>query len=1052
MPEERKLATVLFADIVGSTTLAGEHDPERVRDVFRRTFDHLRGIIESHGGTVEKFIGDEVMAVFGVPSAHDDDAQRAVRTAFAIRDAIANLDFARKLSLTLRIGVDTGEVVTGGGDTDQFLVTGMTVNRAARLRAAASPGEIIVGALARDLTQGGIRYGERRTVEAKNIGALDAWPAEAITTATPEQHRGLPGFRAPLIGRDEELRLLEDAYRRLGGERQASLVTIYGPAGSGKSRLTDEFLGGLPRDRVRRGRCLPYGEGITFYAIQVILREDVGVELTDGGDDARRKLHAAVVEAFADGEDADAVERRLAVIIGLAQAEELLAEVPQEQMAEELRWGVRRYFERRAADSRLVVVLEDVHWAEPGLLDLVEDVAEWARAPLLILCLARPDLRDMRPAWGSRAANATTVTLSPLEPDETRSLIAALLDIDDLPEQLRSDVVTRAEGNPLYVEEFLRMLMETGRIELRDGRWVGAAGLMTLDVPPTLQGLITARLDRVSPEVKALLQRGSLAGRLFSIGALAALGDGEPPTLELLRDAVRRDLLIEADERALGSGRVYRFKHVLIRDVAYSTVPKAERSRLHDRYGRWLEEKLGDRKEELAGVVAYHAEQAFRYAWELDRPDADDLGRRALERLLAAAKRARRWDDERAALNLYERAAVVADECDPDARGRAEARAFAALCRSWTAPRTLETDAALESALTLADAAGPSEALFLLLDQLGWLAWSDGHETAERLWDRSHAAASQTGDRELLAVAMVARALQSPFRQPTRALARERELLLEARAYMTATGTTRALGRCLGLLSTNAHRDGDYAAALGYLGESAGLPSEQSKLMQAIRAGTLADHAFLIGDLEEAIRLGQEALDAAKEAGSRDWIVMSVWGLAEALLEAGELQRADALLQEGVALVEQEGFRGFRPEVHGRSARVRLRLGDRAAARGHADAASRAVLPTDITAVQVTGIANAEVAGAEGDVAVAGRIFGETIRLVGAAGYRDKLAQTQVAYGGFLIGRERWEEARAVLREARDFYADPLAHRRREAIEALLQRCDAQVGSRSGQP
>ena len=456
-----------------------------------------------------------------------------------------------------------------------------------------------------------MKYGEVRTIDAKGIGRVDCWSAESLVTDVPDQHRGLEGMRAPLIGRDRELRILHENYGRLVGESRAYLVTVFGPAGSGKSRLVEEFAASLGDARVLRGRCLPYGEAITFYPVQLVLRADAGIVPDDPAEPAQAKLDAAVGEAFGDNQDAETVRLRVSVLAGLVRAEDVLKDVAPEDVAEELRWGLRRYLERRAGTSPLTVVFEDIHWAEPALLDLIEHLAEWSRAPLFIVCLARPDLRDVRPAWGGGATNAAAVDLSPLGPEDTRRLIAELLAIDDLPEALRSEVVTRAEGNPLYVEEFLRMLMETGRVERRGDRWVGAGDLATLAVPPTLHGLISARLDRVSPDVKLLLQRGSLAGRLFSTTALSALGTGEAPKSELLREAVRRDLLVEADERTAGGGRVFRFKHVLIRDVAYGTLPKAERSRLHDRYGRWLEESLGDRSSEVEDIVAFHAEQSY---------------------------------------------------------------------------------------------------------------------------------------------------------------------------------------------------------------------------------------------------------------------------------------------------------------------------------------------------------------------------------------------------------------------------------------------------------
>ncbi|HEV8669151.1 MAG TPA: adenylate/guanylate cyclase domain-containing protein, partial [Candidatus Limnocylindria bacterium] len=456
MIEERKLVTVIFVDIVGSTALGGSHDAEVVRAALGRAFSAMSETLQAHGGTVEKFIGDAVMAVFGVPRAHDDDADRAVRAAFAIRGRLADLNRRGGLQLEIRIGLDSGEAVAGTGEDAQNLVTGPVVNSAARVQASAVPGEILVGALTRRLTHDGVGYAEPRTIEAKGIGQVEVWPARELLSTVPEQHRGLPGLRARLIGRDRELRQLIDAYAELHERGAAHLVTVFGPPGSGKSRLASEFIAAIGTGHARWGRCLPYGEAITYHAVQLIVRADAGIGPSDSAQAAIQKVRAATRAAFSDGpEDADAVASRVAVISGLARAEDELPDVAPTDLHQELRWGLRRYLERRAVTSPLVLVFEDIHWAEPRLLDVVAHLAELSRAPLLLLCSARPELREVAPTWGSDAANATAIDLSPLSTEDTRDLIAELLVVDALPESLRAEVVSRAEGNPLFVEEFL---------------------------------------------------------------------------------------------------------------------------------------------------------------------------------------------------------------------------------------------------------------------------------------------------------------------------------------------------------------------------------------------------------------------------------------------------------------------------------------------------------------------------------------------------------------------------------------------------------------------
>jgi len=909
MPEERKLVTILFADIVGSTEMGLSHDPEVVRASLGQAFESASQILRAHGGTVEKFIGDAIMAVFGVPAAHDDDPDRAVRAAFALRDKITSADDVDQPALRVRIGVNTGEAVTGSGDGAQFLVTGPAVNAAARLQQAALPGEIVVGDLTHRMTAAGVGYGAAREIEAKGIGPLAAWPAESVVGDVPGQHRGLPGLRAPLIGRDHELRTLVQAYEGVTKDGWPHLLTVYGPAGAGKSRLTSEFFDAIGTDRIRAGRCLPYGQGITYYAVQLIIRADAGIGIADPRDVAIEKIRRAAREAFGDDvEDADAVAKRVGVLAGIERAEEALPEVRPDQLREELAFGLRRYLERRASSAPIVLVFEDVHWAEPGLLDLIEDLAEWARGPLLLLCLARPDFRELRPTWGSAAANATAITLAPLSSDDTRRLIAALLAIDELPEQVRGDVVTRAEGNPLYVEEFLRMLMESGRIEKRDGRWVADASIATVEVPPTLQGLIAARLDRVAPEVKALLQRASLAGRLFSTDALTALGEGAAPDPSLLRDAIRRDLLVEADERALGSGRVFRFKHVLIRDVAYATVPKAERSRLHDRYGRWLESSLGDRSHEIADIVAFHAEQAFLLARELRPSGAADLGRRALDSLLEAAASAYEREDTHAALNLYERARAVADAIGATAIENAVIAGRIVLVRDALAtarPAVGDVDAAIE----LATAAAPNTVLpELLILRARLLVDVSGPAAVRPILRQALDVARQTGDADLITQALFEVAFNHYYAAE---IVEMRGILAEAHDHVKRSGSKRT-GQILFWLGRTAVYQGDLTAASSLVDEAIAALPYKSKWFRAIEHSVRAGRAQQQGDPATALGEARTAQALFREVGQPSFIASAGWAMGEAMLDLGDPAGARDVLAEALDLFTRRGQRGQR--------------------------------------------------------------------------------------------------------------------------------------------
>jgi class 3 adenylate cyclase/tetratricopeptide (TPR) repeat protein len=1035
MPEERKLVTILFADIVGSTEMGLSHDPEVVRTTLGEAFESASQILRAHGGTVEKFIGDAVMAVFGVPAAHDDDPDRAVRAAFALRDRLTSADDVEGPALRVRIGVNTGEAVAGTGDAAQFLVTGPAVNAAARLQQAAAPGEIVVGDLTKRLTTGGVTYGAAREVDAKGIGRMPAWRADSVVGAVPEQHRGLPGLRAPLIGRDHEMRTLRQAYDGVARSGRPHLVTVYGPAGSGKSRLTTEFFDSIGVDRVRAGRCLPYGEGITYYAVQLIVRADAGIGIVDPRDVAIEKLRRAAREAFGDDvEDADAAARRVSVLAGIERADEALPEVRPDQLREELAFGLRRYLERRAGSSPLVLVFEDVHWAEPGLLDLIADLAEWSRAPLLVLCLARPDFRELRPTWGSGAANATAITLSPLSSDDTRRLITALLAVDDLPEQVRSDVVTRAEGNPLYVEEFLRMLMESGRIEKRDGRWIANASIATVEVPPTLQGLIAARLDRVAPEVKALLQRASLAGRLFSTDALTALGNGDAPDAGLLRDAIRRDLLVEADERALGSGRVFRFKHVLIRDVAYSTVPKAERSRLHDRYGRWLETSLGDRRHEIADIVAFHAEQAFLLARELRASAAADLGRRALDLLLEAARSAYERVDTHAALNLNQRARAVAEVVGATGAENAEIAGRIMLMRDDLATAR-PTVAEVDDAIDLARAAAPNKVLPELLVLRATLTSDElGPAGVRPILLEALDAARKDGDADLIAEIMSSIAYNSYYANEIDEM---RRVLREAHEHVKRTGSKRAWFFLFWLGRTAVYQ-GDLTAAASFVEEAIAALPYKSKWFRAVEhelAGRRAEHQ---GDDVAALAEARKANALFREVGQPNLIASTAWGMGEAMIALGDDAGAREVLAEAVDLFTRRGQRGQIPEVEARLARALVHLGDVAAAREHADTANAIAMRSDVESRFIATVALGEVREAEGDHAAADALFREAIAIMEPSGLGDGLAETREHYARFLLRHDRAEEARTYLEKVRAFWSDPLANRHRERVDALL--------------
>jgi class 3 adenylate cyclase len=599
--ETRKTVTVLFCDVTGSTALGERIDPESLRHVMARYFETAKAIVERHGGTVEKFIGDAVMAVFGVPAVHEDDALRAVRAADELRGGLDELNDELEQSygtrLELRMGVNTGEVVTG---TEERLATGDAVNVAARLEQAAQPGEVLLGEETYRLVRDGVEAEPAAPLAAKGKAEpLTAYRLVSVQAEAPARRDA-----APMVGRERQRSLLENTFSAVTDERACHLVTVLGTAGVGKSRLVYEFLNGIEGATVVRGRCLSYGDGISYWPVTEVVKQLVPDESAIGP---------------------------LASILG----DDSAASSP-----DEIAWAFRKLLESRAAEQPIVVVFDDVHWGEPTFLDLVEHVADLSRdAPILMLCMARPELLDLRPTWGGGKLNAANVLLEPLGPDESAELIESLA--GEIPDGLQARILEAAGGNPLFVEEMIAMVPDDGG---------------DVAVPPTIQALLAARLDQLDPAERDVLERGAVEGQVFHRGAVTALDPENAQVDGRLITLVRKDL-VRPEPTVVPDDDAYRFRHLLIRDTAYEALPKATRAELHERFAIWLAE-FGADLVELDEIVGYHLEQAYDYRAELGPVDdqVTEIGARAADRLIASANRARERGDTMAAQSLFARA------------------------------------------------------------------------------------------------------------------------------------------------------------------------------------------------------------------------------------------------------------------------------------------------------------------------------------------------------------------------------------------------------------
>jgi len=664
--EERKIVTVLFADLVGFTSRSERMDVEDVRGTLAPYHALLREQLEHYGGTVEKFIGDAVMALFGAPIAHEDDPERAVRAALSIRAAIDRLnDEEPELDLHVRVGVNTGEalvVLDADAARGEGMASGDVVNTAARLQTAAPVDGILVGESTHRATDRAITYRSAEPVVAKGKSQpLAVW--EAVEARARLGVDVVQRPTTPLVGRGEEVDLLLDALRRCRSERAVQLVTLVGVPGIGKSRLVWELMQAVERDpdfiTWRQGRSLPYGDGVTYWALGEMIKAQAGILDTDTADAAGGKLQAAVADLIHDPTEAAWVEEHVRALAGLEAAAAVGGNRHSEAAAA---W--RRFLEALADRQPLVLVFEDLHWADDALLDFIDHLADWSSdVPMLVVCTARPELLDRRRGWGGGKRNALTVALSPLADTDIARLIGTLLEQALLPADTQLMLLRTAEGNPLYAEEYVRMLIDRGHLQHDGGRW-RLAGTTELPVPESVQGLIAARLDDLPVDQKRLLQDAAVLGKVVWLGALVSMSGLDRYQAETHLHALeRREMLRRERRSSVASDTEYAFRHVLMRDVAYGQIPRSQRADRHQRAAVWIESLSADRGD-TSDMLAHHYARALEYARDTGQP-TEDLEIRTRLALRDAADRAGALSSLTAAQQHYRAALALWPKDDP---------------------------------------------------------------------------------------------------------------------------------------------------------------------------------------------------------------------------------------------------------------------------------------------------------------------------------------------------------------------------------------------------
>lgn len=1022
--ELRKTVTIVFSDLKGSTQLGEKLDPEAVREVEARYFEAMRTPLLAHGGTLEKYIGDAIMAVFGFPKVREDDALRAVRAAHGMQRALAalNVELEREYGVTLanRTGVNTGPVVANADpNANQQIVTGDTVNTAARLEQSAPAQEVLIGELTYQLTRDQIEVEQVDPLELKGKAEkVPAYRLLGLRSASPterEQGRGAP---TPFVGRSGELGRLTEGLDEVEDFRVCRIRLVVGDAGVGKSRLIRQFRERVgERAMILRGRCLPYGDGITFWPLVEIVRDAAGIEPEDAPEIAIERIVALVGGAGGDGEEGAGIVDRVAAAIGLSTARFPVAE---------LFWGARKLLERLARSRPLVLAIDDIHSAEPTFLEFLDHLVGSVRgAPILIVCGARLELQEAHAEWWD-AQSANRLLLRPLGEAETGRIIGSLLPDGEVDEAVLGRIVGAAEGNPLFVEQVVSMLLDAGSLRRVEHRWMASGAVTELDVPPSISALLAARLDHISREERAVVEPASVIGLTFPTEAVSEM------VPDVIRASVGGHLQTLARKRfvrpeASDDEDAYRFANLLVRDTAYGSLLKRARATMHERFVVWAERvnRERGRETEFEEILGYHLEQAFRYRAELGRLDDEGraIGARAAQKLASAGRRALGRGDATAAASLLRRAAAVLDADDP----------IRLAILSDLVDALVETGAFDETRAVLDDAEAAAERLsdtraaaIVMLERTGLALFASGSTPA-------------SGDELLVGPEAAIRTFE--------ALGDDGGLARAWAVLMLIHGTAGRWDRCAEAAIAMAHHAriaGDVRrAGGGAMGYAASALHGRTPVLEAIeRCQALVDetsgnrkaegiilgvlgllHAMR-GDFDRARRLAKRGREILADLGASVTAVSTSIEGARIEALAGDWTAAEALLRSDHDALAALDERYFRATIAAGLGEALCQLGRYDEAATFCDAAVELADPEDSYTQVAWRLVRAKILSAAGDLTGAESVVHEAVAAAAATTDIEQHADALSDLAAILTQAGRRETAGPPLREALAFYEE----------------------------